>query len=336
MDRFKGTLFGLKRVGKYLTDGELRKAYSEYKESEEIALRLIVNTILSEGWMITLSQPKTKDALAKEYGYTNHKLLSSILKLLNENKIITENNGVYSIKELKATPIHPEDVGTVLTNFYYDSAQFLPDALRGQAVPLDQVPRIVLEAVFSSTLTEKGRGVLLRSFSPKKSSEIGVAAFADVGLPYALRQINKIFNPNGILLFMQNYQWLTPLTSSLQLLSEENILGKLTTDLLGRKFDAQLDLFYGEEVFAYSSNTFDERVNTITSYLKVGGKLITNDPTFRENESVTSPAYTLMQTIDGYPQPLERGLIEKVFEKNALSIETIGDNWIIAEKVGES
>ncbi|MHA1907228.1 MAG: hypothetical protein ACW98Y_08030 [Candidatus Thorarchaeota archaeon] len=336
MERFKGTLFGLKRVGKYLTDGELRKAYSEYKESEEMALRLIVNTILSEGWMITLSQPKTKEDLSKEFGYTNDRLLSSILKLLTENNVINDDNGVYSIRELKATPIRPEDVGTVLTNFYYDSAQFLPDALRGHAVPLDQVPRIVLEAVFSSMLTEKGRAVLLRSFSPKKSSEIGVAAFADVGLPYALRQINEIFEPKRIHLFMQNYRWLTPITSSLQLLSEENILGKLTTDLLGRKIESQLDVFYGEEIFAYSVDSFDERVGTIASYLKVGGKLITNDPTYHEGESTTSPAYSLMQTIEGYPQPLERELIQKVFEKHLLSLETLGDNWIIAEKVGEA
>ncbi len=35
MKRFSGTTFGLKRVGKHLTDGDLRKAYSEYNESEE-------------------------------------------------------------------------------------------------------------------------------------------------------------------------------------------------------------------------------------------------------------------------------------------------------------
>ncbi len=336
MDKFKGTLFGLKRVGKYLTDGELRKAYSEYRESEEMALRLIINTILAEGWIVTLSMPKTKDEIAQEFGYTNDRLLTGILKLLTEYDVISDDNGVYSIKELKAVPIRPEDVGTVLTNFYYDSAQFLPDALRGMTVPLDQVPRIVLEAVFSSTMTEKGRGVLLRSFSPKKSSEIGVAAFADVGLPYILKQINEIFDPKEILLFMQNYQWLTPLTSSLLLLSEKDILGKLTTDLLGRRFDVKLDLFYGEEIFAYSSETFNERVNTINSYLKVGGKLITNDPTYAANETPLSPAYTLMQTIDGYPQPLDRGLIQTVFEKNSFTIETIGDNWIIAEKVGDA
>jgi len=191
MDKFKGTLFGLKRVGKYLTDSELRKAYSEYKESEEMALRLIINTILAEGWIVTLSMPKTKEDIANEYGYTNDTLLTSILKLLTEHDVISDNNGVYTIKELKAVPIRPEDVGTVLTNFYYDSAQFLPDALRGKSVGLDEVPRIVLETVFTSAMTEKGRGVLLRSFSPKKSSQIGVSAFADVGLPYILKQTSS-------------------------------------------------------------------------------------------------------------------------------------------------
>ncbi len=335
MEKFKGSLFGLKRVGKYLTDSDLRKAYSEYKESEEMAFRLIVNTILSEGWIVSLSHPRTCDDIAKEFGYTNISLLENILTLLVQHDILNHADKKYSIRELKATPIRPEDVGTVLTNFYYDCAQFLPDALRGQTVPLDSVPRIVLETVFSSTLTEKGRGVLLRSFSPKSTKEIGVSAFADVGLPYALRQIDEIFQPTHIHLFMQNYRWLTPLTSILDLLSERDILSKLTTDILGRNIEEHFDLFYGEELFAFSQETLDERVRIVSSYLKPGGKLITNDPTLAQDEMVSSPAYILMQTIEGYPQPLKRDELQKVFSQHKLIIETIGDNWIIAEKEGK-
>jgi hypothetical protein len=334
MERFKGSLFGLKRVGKYLTDSDLRKAYAEFKESEEMALRLIVNTILSEGWMISLSQPKTCTDIAKEFGYTNISLLENILTVLVRNDILNHDEKLYSIKELKATPIRPEDVGTVLTNFYYDSAQFLPAALRGQTVPLEDVPRIVLESVFSSTMTEKGRGVLLRSFSAKDTKEVGVAAFADVGLPYVLRQVDDIFLPDRIHLFMQNYRWLSPLTSILTLLSERDILGKMVTDILGREIDAHLDLFYGEELFAFSHDSLDERVRIVSSYLKPGGKLITNDPTLPPGEKVGSPAYTLMQTIEGYPQPLGRDEIQSVFAKHSLMVDTIGDNWIIAEKEG--
>jgi len=334
MDRFKGTLFGIKKVGKYLTDADLRQAYTEFKESEEMALRLIVNTILSEGWMISLSQPRSCPELAQEFGYTNIPLLENILTLLKEQGILDEQDKKYSIKELKASPIRPEDVGTVLTNFYFDSAQFLPDALRGQTVPLDEVPRIVLEAVFSSTLTEKGRGVLLRSFSQKNTKEVGVAAFADVGLAYALRQIDDIFKPERIHLFMQDYRWLTPLTSVLNFLSEKDILSKLTTDLLGRKIESHLDLFYGEELFAFSPDTLDERVRIVSSYLNPGGRVITNDPTIPAGERASSPAYVLMLTIDGYPQPLDREFIQTVFERHNLGIQTIGNNWIIAEKGG--
>lgn len=45
-------MFSLKRVGKYITDSELRKAYADYRQSEEIASRLILNTALSEGWLV--------------------------------------------------------------------------------------------------------------------------------------------------------------------------------------------------------------------------------------------------------------------------------------------
>jgi hypothetical protein len=334
MEKFKGSMFGLKRVGKYLTDSDLRKAYTEFKESEELAFRLIVNTILSEGWMVSLSTPKTCDEIAKEFGYTNMPLLEGILTLLVQNNVLNHSDNHYSIRELKATPIRPEDVGTVLTNFYFDSAQFLPDALRGQTVPLETVPRIILEAVFSSTLTEKGRSVLLRSFSPKRAKEIGVAAFADVGLPYAIQQIDEIFQPSRIHLFMQNYRWLTPLTSVLTLLSEKDILSRLTTDILGRNIEAHLDLFYGEELFAFSQESLDERTRIVSSYLKPGGKLITNDPSVASGEAVASAAYTLMQTIDGYPQPVKRDELNRVFSRHGLVIETIGDNWMIAEKEG--
>lgn len=332
MERFRGTKFGLMKVGKYLTDSELRKAYAEYKESEEMAQRLIVNTILAEGWMISLSQPKTCTEMAKDFGYTNISLLESILALMREQGVISQQDKKYSIKELKATPIRPDDIGTVLTNFYYDCAQFLPDALRGQTVPLDGVPRIVLEAVFSSTMTEKGRGVLLRSFAAKGTKEIGVAAFADVGLPYVLKQIDEIFQPERIHLFLQDYRWLTLITSALGVLSERDILSRLTTDLLGRNIEAHLDLFYGEELFAFSHDTLEERVATVASYLKPGGKVITNDPSLPMGERTNSPAYVLMQTIEGYPQPLDRALIQTAFQKKGLAMQQIGDNWIIAEK----
>ncbi|TXT57903.1 MAG: hypothetical protein BAJATHORv1_10611 [Candidatus Thorarchaeota archaeon] len=333
MERFRDTKFGLLKIGKYLTDSELRQAYSEYKESEEIALRLIINTILSEGWMVSLSRPLTVEELAKEYGYTNMPLLNQILRLMIEEEVLEKMENTYQIKQVKTSPIRPEDIGTVLTNFYYDCAQFLPDALRGQNVKLEQVPRIVLESVFSSTLTEKGRAVLLRSFAPKNPTEVGVAAFADVGLPYTLKQIDEILSPKRIHLFMQNYRWLSPLTSVLKLFSKDNILEKLTTDLLGRSVDAHLDLLYGEELFAFDHDTLDERVSIVSSYLRPGAKVITNDPILPQGETLSSPAYILMQTIEGYPQPLSRNHIEEVFTKHNLRIQTIGDNWIIAEKV---
>jgi hypothetical protein len=334
MERFSGTIFGLKRVGKYLTDGDLRKAYAEYKESEETALRLIVNTMLAEGWIITLSNPKTITELAQEHGYTNMRLLGDILTLLVKEHIVGFENGKYQIREVKTTAIRPEDVGSAMTNFYYDCSKYLPSALKGRMVSLDEVPRIVLETVFSSTLTEKGRGVLLRSFAPKKTKEIGVSAFADVGLPFALKQINEIFNPEQIHLFLQDYRWYTPLRTILQSLSQDSILDKLVPDLLGREAETHLDLFFGEEIFAFSHDTCDERVETVSSYLNPGARLVTNDPTLPPGETVSTPAYVLMQTIDGYPQPLDRSKIETAFQKHALTIQTIGDNWIIAEKGG--
>jgi hypothetical protein len=150
MDRFSGTIFGLKKVGKYLTDGDLRKAYAEYKESEETALRLIVNTILAEGWIITLSNPQGMEELAQEHGYTNLRLLGDILNLLVRHDIISFENGKYQIREVKTTAIRPEDVGSAMTNFYYDCSKYLPAALSGKMVSLDEVPRVVLETVFSS------------------------------------------------------------------------------------------------------------------------------------------------------------------------------------------
>lgn len=332
MERFSGTIFGLKRVGKYLTDGDLRKAYAEYKESEETALRLIVNTVLAEGWIITLSNPRTIEELAKEHGYTNMHLLGDILTLLVKEKIVSFTDGKYHIREVKTTSIRPEDVGSAMTNFYFDCSKYLPAALVGKKVALEEVPRVVLETVFSSTLTEKGRGVLLRSFSPKKTKEIGVSAFADVGLPFALKQIDEIFNPERIHLFLQDYRWFTPLKTILQLLSWEEIFFKLVPDLLGRSVNTKLDLFFGEEVFSFSHETFDDRVNTISSYLNPGARLVTNDPTLTPGETVSTPAYVLMQTIDGYPQPLNRDLISETFQRHSLTVQTIGDNWIIAGK----
>ena len=332
MERFSGTIFGLKKVGKYLTDGDLRKAYAEYKESEETALRLIVNTILAEGWIITLSNPKPIEELAQEHGYTNMRLLGDILTLLVRENIVGLVDGKYQIREVKTTAIRPEDVGSAMTNFYYDCSKYLPSALKGSKVSLDEVPRIVLETVFSSTLTEKGRGVLLRSFAPKKTKEIGVSAFADVGLPFALKQIDEIFNPEQIHLFLQDYRWYTPLRTILQSLSQGSILDKLVPDILGREAETHLDLFFGEEIFAFSHDTCDERVGTVSSYLNPGARLVTNDPTLPPGETVSTPAYVLMQTIDGYPQPLDRNKIETAFRSHSLTIQTIGDNWIIAEK----
>jgi hypothetical protein len=332
MERFSGTIFGLKRVGKYLTDGDLRKAYAEYKESEETALRLIVNTILAEGWIITLSNQRTLEELAQEHGYTNKRLLGDILTLLVRENIVGETGGKYQIREVKTTAIRPEDVGSAMTNFYYDCSKYLPSALKGRKVSLEEVPRVVLETVFSSTLTEKGRGVLLRSFARKKTKEIGVSAFADVGLPFALQQIDEIFNPEEIHLFLQDYRWYTPLRTILQLLSQDKVLDKLVPDLLGRDTEAHLDLFYGEEIFAFSHETCDMRVETVSSYLNPGARLVTNDPTLPPGETVSTPAYVLMQTIEGYPQPLNRDKIESAFRKHSLTIQTIGDNWIIAEK----
>ncbi len=334
MERFSGTIFGLKRVGKYLTDGDLRKAYAEYKESEETALRLIVNTVLAEGWIISLSSSKTKEELAREHGYSNMRLLGDILSLLVSHNVISLEDNKYQIREVKTTSIRPEDVGSAMTNFYYDCSRYLPAALKGKKVSLDEVPRVVLETVFSSTLTEKGRGVLLRSFAPKKTKEIGVSAFADIGLPFALKQINEIFNPERIHLFLQDYRWLTPLETILQLLNQETVLEKLVPNLLGREISTPLDLFFGEEIFSFSHLTFDERVKTISSYLNPGARLVTNDPTLPPGETVSTPAYVLMQTIEGYPQPLDRMQIDTVFRKHSLTTQTIGDNWIIAERGG--
>jgi len=334
MERFSGTIFGLKRVGKYLTDGDLRKAYAEYKESEETALRLIVNTVLAEGWIISLSSPKSKEELAREHGYSNMHLLGDILSLLVSHNVISLEDEKYQIREVKTTSIRPEDVGSAMTNFYYDCSKYLPAALTGKKVSLNEVPRIVLETVFSSTLTEKGRGVLLRSFAPKNIKEIGVSAFADVGLPFALKQINETFKPERIHLFLQDYRWFTPLETILQLLNQNEVLEKLVPNLLGREINAKLDLFYGEEIFSFSHLTFEERVETISSYLNPGARLVTNDPTLPPGETVSTPAYVLMQTIEGYPQPLDRMKIDAIFRKHSLTTQTIGDNWIIAEKGG--
>ncbi|MFW9888773.1 MAG: hypothetical protein ACFFER_11345 [Candidatus Thorarchaeota archaeon] len=325
-------MFGLKRIGKYLTDSELRQAYSEFKESENTAFRLILNAILSEGWLVPLSRPLLAAELGRELGYTNLGLLKELLSLLVSRGVVNEENGHYSIGQVRTEPIRPEDVGTLMTNFYYDCATFLPDALRGKTVPLAEVPRVVLESVFSSKLTEIGRGVLLRSFSPKKTQEVGVAAFADVGLPFAIRQVNEILNPDSIHVFISDFRWLPSFASVLRLLSEEDFTDKVQPHLYGLDLDMNLDLFYGEEFFAWMPDNLDGNIERISAMVKPGSRVITNDPTYIQEEPHSSAAYILMKTIDGYPQPLERAKLSNVFEQHALRVQTIGDNWVIAEK----
>ena len=163
-----------------------------------------------------------------------------------------------------------------------------------------------------------------------------MSAFADVGLPFALKQIDEIFKPERIHLFLQDLRWFTPLKTILQLLSLDSIFYKLVPDLLGRNIDTELDLFFGEEIFSFSHDKFDERVKTISDYLTSGGRLVTNDPTLPPGKTVSTPAYVLMQTIDGYPQPLDRDLITGTFQNHSLTVQTIGDNWIIAGKEGST
>jgi hypothetical protein len=93
-----------------------------------------------------------------------------------------------------------------------------------------------------------------------------------------------------------------------------------------------LDLFYGEEFFAWKPDRLDEKIARISSMVKPGSRVITNDPTFVPEEPHSSAAYILMKTIDGYPQPLERTRLSNAFEAHALRVQTIGDNWIIAER----
>ncbi len=332
MRRLSDTLFGIKRIGKYLTDSELRQAYSEFRESENTAFRLILNAILAEGWLVALSQPLAVAELGRELGYSNLNLLAELLNLLESRGVVKNDKGFYSIAQVKTEPIRPEDVGTVLTNFYYDCASFLADALRGKSVPLGSVPRVVLESVFSSKLTDIGRGVLLKSFSTKKPREIGVAAFADVGLPFAVRQINDLLNPEIIHVFLSDFRWLPSVASVLRLLSEDDVTSKVRPHLYGLDIEVELDLFYGEEFFAWKPELLDEKIKTISSLLKPGSRVITNDPTFIPEEPHTSAAYVLMNTIDGYPQPLARTTLSDAFEANLLRVQTIGDNWVIAER----
>jgi hypothetical protein len=122
----------------------------------------------------------------------------------------------------------------------------------------------------------------------------------------------------------------------LRLLSEETVAGGISTHLFGMKVDMdELDLFYGEELFAYQPSNIMDKAKTVSTYLKTGGKVITNDPSAPEGELQRSPAYVLMRTIKDYPQPLDRRTLTEAFEANSLKIQTVGDNWIIAEKVGE-
>ena len=224
-----------------------------------MAMRLIVNSLLGAGWLVTLSKPTMIEDLAKEYGYTNMSLLKNVLTLLETQNIVERVGDEYSIKEIVTSPIRPSDIGTVLANFYYDCAQFIPDALRGKAVPIQDVPRVVLETVFGSTLTEIGRGVLLRSFSGKETKDVAIAAFADVGIPFILQQINDILKPERIRLFLNDYRMVSPLTSMMGLLSDGDVRRKISTHLLGIETDWDVDLFYGEEFFAYNQNEIDAK-----------------------------------------------------------------------------
>jgi len=319
-------------MGKYLTDSDLRKAYGEYKESEEMAMRLIVNSLLGEGWLVSLSRPTTIEDLAEEYGYTNLHLLRSIITLLESQGIVEKQNNEYSIREIVTSPIRPSDIGTALANFYYDCAQFLPDALKGNLVPINDVPRVVLETVFGSTLTEIGRAVLLRSFSTKNTKDVAVAAFADVGLPFALKQINDILKPENIRLFLNDYRMVTPLTSMMRLLADSEVRQKISTHLLGIETKWQVDFFYGEEFFAYDQDAVDSKVKMVSNILKPGGRVVTNDPTIDATEVSITPAYVLMQTIDGYPQPIPRNILTEAFKAHSLNTLAIGGNWVIAEK----
>ena len=336
MDKLNSRIFNLKMMGKYLTDSELRKAYGKYKESEEMAMRLIVNSLLGAGWLVTLSKPTMIEDLAKEYGYTNMSLLKNVLTLLETQNIVERVGDEYSIKEIVTSPIRPSDIGTVLANFYYDCAQFIPDALRGKAVPIQDVPRVVLETVFGSTLTEIGRGVLLRSFSGKETKDVAIAAFADVGIPFILQQINDILKPERIRLFLNDYRMVSPLTSMMGLLSDGDVRRKISTHLLGIETDWDVDLFYGEEFFAYNQNEIDAKVEMISKKLKPSGRLVTNDPTIDPEDTSITPAYVLMQTIEGYPQPIPRDVLIQAFKRHSLNTLAIGGNWVIAEKMGNT
>jgi hypothetical protein len=126
----------------------------------------------------------------------------------------------------------------------------------------------------------------------------------------------------------------SPLTSMMRLLSDGEVSKKISTHLLGIDTEWQVDLFYGEEFFAYNQEEIASKAKMISNRLKPGGRLVTNDPTIDPEDSSITPAYVLMQTIEGYPQPLSRDILRKAFEANSLNTLAIGGNWVIAEKVG--
>ncbi len=338
--RLSDRMFNLKRVGKYLTDSDLRKAYKDYKESEEIASRLILNTLLSKGWLEFLSQPQSLNELVSEFNYTNVQLLDQILDFLVNNKLIGKQNNLYVIKTIKASPLPPKESWSVLTHFYSDAARFLPNALKNDQIEINTLPRIILEAVFESPLVYIGREVLLRNFAPDSSRVIGVAAFADVSLSSTIAQINTIFDPEIIHLFLHDYRWASSLLSLLRLQGDSEVLKKISIHLIGalssdEGLSNRLDLFFGEEFFAFNPDMIEQKAKMIASCLKPGGRVITDDPTMDEKSEI-SAAYILMQVIKGYPQPIDRSRLKTIFEAADLKIKTVGDNWLVARFEGGS
>ncbi|MHA2233175.1 MAG: hypothetical protein ACXAB4_11885 [Candidatus Hodarchaeales archaeon] len=337
--RISDKMFGLRKIGKYLTDGDLRKAYKDYKQSEEIAARLILNTILSEGWLGFLSQPRNLEEIAEEFSYSNLNLLHQILNFLERSDYLEIIDGNFLIKTISTVSIAPSELGTILANFYLDCSNFLPKALRNEHLPLEEVPRIVLVSVFGDSLLQIGREVLLRNFVPGQPKNVGVAAFGDVGLIFAVQQIEQLFGPEQIHVFVHNYRWASSFLSLLRLYSSSDIMKKVSVHLWGTsiiesELKGNIDLFFGEEFFAFAPEELDKKSKIIADYLMPGARIITDDPTIEEDSEITA-SYILMQCIKGYPQPVSRSLLRDTFETSGLKLLTLGDNWLVAEKESE-
>ncbi len=331
-------MFGLRKIGKYLTDADLRKAYKDYKQSEEVAARLILNMILSEGWLGFLSSEKTVDDIAEEFKYTNMGLLGQILNFLERSDYLLRTDNGFLIKTISTTPIAPSDLGTVLANFYLDCANFLPKALRNKHLPLEEVPRVVLVSVFGSPLLQIGREVLLRNFVTGKPKNVGVAAFGDVGLIFAVEQMHQLFDPEQIHVFVHNYRWASSFLSLLRLYDSGQIMKKVSVHLWGAtiiesELKESIDVFFGEEFFAFAPTELEQKTKIIADYLKPGARIVTDDPTAEEESEITA-SYILMQCIEGYPQPMKRSLLRETFSNSGLKLLTVGDNWLVAEKEG--